>query len=244
MKKFGLIGKSLGHSFSEKYFRDKFQKLGLDHHYENLSFETIDDIRLNLDAIKANYHGLNVTIPYKQSIIPLLDDLDVDAQKIGAVNCIAICEDRAIGHNTDYRGFIDAYRHLISDKTHKAYILGSGGASHAVKYALEHFFDVSVVIVSRSQGDLSYPVFRNTEIEPHALIINTTPLGMYPDTLSYPDIEYSALNTTHSCIDLIYNPETTLFMEKCRTQGAKVENGYAMLVAQAEYSWTIWNDID
>lgn len=238
--RFGLIGSSLDHSFSKSYFTNKFDQLDLDYSYDNLEFVSVSDLRSQFDGLKNLYKGLNVTIPYKTAIIPLLDEVDSIASKINAINCIALNKGRTIGYNTDYHGFVNSVSKLIPKECRNAYLLGSGGASKAVKYALEECFHIPTTVVSRGEGDINYESSRRMGFQDYSILVNTTPLGMYPDIMTCPDIDYSFLNSTHLCIDLIYNPEETIFLTKCREQGATIKNGYEMLVNQAELSWELW----
>ena len=239
---YGLIGNPLTHSFSQQYFMKKFKKEKLkDHHYELFPLDDIDDIRLLLEVHK-NLCGLNVTIPYKESIIEYLDDMDPVAAEIGAVNCILIDEFEKIGYNTDWLGFRDALKpHLKAHHTH-ALVLGTGGSSKAVQYALKEL-EIQVQLVSRNAGDhcISYSDLTKAILEQHTVIINTTPLGMHPDTATAPDLDYSAIGKNHLCFDLIYNPAVTQFLQRAKNQGATVVNGERMLELQAEYAWSIWS---
>lgn len=241
---FGLIGYPLSHSFSKKYFTEKFQKEAIKGtQYQNFEIENISLFK-NLTQAK-NLCGLNVTIPYKQEVIPYLDELHTTAQKIGAVNVIKLKEGKLIGYNSDYYGFINSLKKLINYplKNKKALILGTGGASKAVKIALEDE-DVSVQYVSRkkSKNTLSYSDLNKEIIENADIIINCSPLGMYPNIDSCPDIPYEYISGKHLLYDLVYNPEETLFMKKGKEKGAVVSNGLEMLILQAEKAWEIWNE--
>jgi shikimate dehydrogenase len=248
MPKFGLIGKSLSHSFSQKYFSKKFTELGLsDHSYENFEIPNINDI---LDVIKSNpdLKGLNVTIPYKTEVIPLLDELSEAAEKIGAVNTIEIQrkgeENRLIGHNTDVIGFKESIRPVLKGFQHKALILGTGGASKAVDYVFSNL-GLDVLFVSRNpskSNEVTYSDLNEIALQQFLVVANTSPLGTYPNINECPDIPYQFLGERHLLLDLVYNPEESLFMKKGKEQGASVRNGYAMLVGQAEAAWGIWNN--
>ncbi len=243
-KVFGLIGYPLSHSFSKKYFNEKFQKEGIENTvYQN--FE-IDNITLFKNVVKEeNLIGLNVTIPYKQEVIPFLDELHPAAKKIGAVNVIKLKDGKLIGYNSDYYGFINSLKKLVKGSLQhkKALLLGTGGASKAVKVALEDE-GVSVQYVSRnkSEGIISYTDLNKEIIEVSDIIVNCSPLGMYPKVDACPDIPYSFINSKHILYDLVYNPEETLFMKKGKENGAVVSNGLEMLVLQAEKAWEIWNE--
>lgn len=244
MRKFGLIGFPLGHSFSKKYFTDKFEKSQItDSVYELYPIEFIDQLEQVLEN-EPDLEGLNVTIPHKESVIALLDELSDEAQKIGAVNCIQIKGGKRIGHNTDAFGFHQSIKPFLEPQHSRALILGTGGASKAVAYVLGKI-GIDYLFVSRDpkeQNALTYPQLNDLAIRHHKLIINTTPLGTYPNVDTCPDIPYEFLTPEHFVVDLVYNPEQTLFMKKAAEQGAMTLNGYPMLQQQAEKSWEIWNE--
>lgn len=237
---FGLIGKTLHYSFSQKYFAKKFEDLALDHcRYELFELENIEEF-LSL-KLTPNLAGLNVTIPYKKEIIPYLDDLDPVAKKIQAVNTIKFQDGKLIGYNTDIIGFTDSLKKLIGrKKVENALILGTGGASFAIKYALETL-GIEYKVVSRSSGDIRYDGIDKDFLRSHRLIINSTPLGTYPDVDLAPNLPYQHLQRKHLLFDLVYNPEKTLFLDYGVRKGCSVTNGYPMLVGQAEAAWNIWN---
>ncbi len=243
MKLFGLIGRKLSHSFSGKYFTEKFTEEGLtDHEYRLFELVVIGDIRQILE--KEELVGLNVTIPYKTEVISFLDELDERARRIGAVNVIARRNGKLIGFNSDYYGFktsLEEWAGPVLKSVH-ALILGTGGASRAVRVALEDL-DIPYRFVSRDPGpdQLSYRQLDEDLIHEYHLIINTTPLGMSPDTDTCPDLPYSSMGPNHYLYDLVYNPETTLFMKKGQAAGTRTMNGLRMLYLQAEASWSIWN---
>ena len=245
-KIYGLIGYPLGHSFSKGYFNQKFQSEGIDAEYVN--FE-IADVKLLMEIISEtpNLSGLNVTIPYKEQVIPLLDEIDEDAKKIGAVNVIKIIHGRQglklKGYNSDVIGFCDSIKEFVSPSRNKALILGTGGAAKAICYGLEKM-GVTTQLVSRhkSARTLTYEELTNADIAGHNIIVNTTPLGMYPHTENCPDIPYRFLTKDHVCYDLLYNPDETLFMKKAKQQGATVKNGLEMLLLQAFVSYEIWTN--
>ncbi len=248
MKTYGLIGYPLGHSFSAGYFREKFRKENIrDCEYRNFPLKSVEDV-LEIITDYPNLKGLNVTIPYKKLIIPFLDEVYAPAKEIGAVNTVKIDSfpgkpGRILkGYNTDVHGFLVSVQKVLNPDIQKALILGTGGAYAAVKYALENI-GLTVQAVSRKPlaGDLNYPDLNEKILAPHTLIVNTTPLGTYPDVDKAPDIPYDFLNDTHVLYDLVYNPAETLFMKKGKRQGAAVKNGYDMLVGQAEKAWEIWN---
>lgn len=242
-KVFGLIGKNIGYSFSKKYFTDKFENEGLQNcSYENFDLQIITQFPV---IIKNNpsLKGLNVTIPYKEKIIPYLDKLNKKAAKIGAVNCIKITKKGKLkGFNTDYYGFKKSLQPLLQPHHKKALILGTGGASKAVAYALEEL-GIMYTFVSRSKKEnvLHYKYINATTFDNYQIIINCTPLGTFPHVEEYPPIPYDYFTNNHIAFDLIYNPEATTFLNFAKARGAQTKNGYEMLVFQAEKGWEIWN---
>ena len=241
MRHFGLIGKSLGHSFSAKFFNGKFRAEGIDADYQLFELDNLADID-NLIS-EHNLEGFNVTIPYKESIIPHLDGLTKEAHEIGAVNCVVITNGQKIGHNTDIVG-IDASLHWLDiDSNPKALILGTGGASKAVQHALRRR-GIEFMVVSRdaSRGNITYHELSAEIIAEHKLIINTTPVGMSPNVEQAPAIDYSAIGTDHRLFDLVYNPAKTQFLTLGQEQGAKTMGGMLMLQTQAIASWHLWNE--
>lgn len=243
---YGLIGRSLSHSFSPTYFAQKFEALGIQRaKYTTFPLAEISDFPALLKE-EPRLHGLNVTIPYKQAIIPYLDLLSPQAKAVGAVNTIAIETDgRLVGHNTDVPGFQASLEALLSpqQRVSKALILGTGGAAKAVAYALDQL-QIAHKSVSRTptQQQLSYKDIDAACLSEHLLIINTTPLGMYPAEGTAPTLPYLALSINHLCYDLVYNPTTTKFMEQASRAGAQVSNGLAMLHLQADKAWEIWQN--
>ncbi|MDE5789637.1 MAG: shikimate dehydrogenase [Muribaculaceae bacterium] len=243
-EKYGLIGYPLGHSFSQRYFTEKFRKEEIDAIYHPFPIENIGLFPSLLKEVN-NLKGLNVTIPYKEKVMGFLDDISDAVKEIGAVNVIRI-EERENelylkGFNSDYIGFRDSLRPLLRPDVSKALILGTGGASKAVEYALRQLGIVSTKVSRKpKKGELSYNDLSEEIISEHLLIVNTTPLGMYPHTDTYPPIPYSFLTSRHICYDLVYNPETTEFMRKSSANGATVKNGLEMLHLQAEEAWKIW----
>ena len=242
MKTYGLIGKSLSHSFSKKYFTEKFDGLGLtDSEYINIEIETIEEFIEKLKELKPR--GLNVTIPYKEEIIPYLDELDEVAEEIGAVNTIVFKNGKLKGYNTDAFGFHQSIKPFFKSQHERALILGTGGASKAVEYVLKQY-GVDVLFASRSETNaniLNWNEVNENVIKQHLLIINCTPLGMYPDVDAKPEFSYSALTDKHLLVDLVYNPEETLFLRLGKENEAKGINGLTMLKQQAEKSWRLWN---
>jgi shikimate dehydrogenase len=247
MRKFGLIGYPLTHSFSKKYFSEKFQNEKLrDCDYENFEIRRIEDLPSLINTYP-ELAGFNVTIPYKESIIPYLDELDHVARKVGAVNVVRILKGRKIGFNSDYYGFRTSLESWLGPmkKNLKALVLGTGGAAKAVAHVLEDC-NLPFGSVSRKpgKGDYTYADFIEDpeRFSEYRLIINTTPLGMYPRLQEAPNLPYESMNETYYLYDLIYNPSKTLFLEKGEMAGAHIKNGYEMLVLQAEKSWEIWNE--
>lgn len=248
MKLFGLIGFPLGHSFSSGYFAKKFKKENIsDCDYVNFPIETIEELPEVLMRNR-NLIGMNVTIPYKEQVIPFLSELDEEAAKIGAVNTIKISRDpdntriHTKGYNTDVYGFSVSLKEIFHQDVKKALVLGTGGASKAILYSLESM-GISISVVSRDpgEGQLAYGDLNKEIMQEHLLIVNTSPVGTYPEINRAPDIPYEFIGSSHILHDLVYNPEETLFMKKGKERGARVKNGYQMLVEQAEKSWEIWN---
>lgn len=244
---FGLIGCPLSHSFSKRYFREKFRKSGIeDAYYELFPIPTIEELPA-LIARHSNLVGLNVTIPYKQAVLPFLDRLDEGAREVGAVNTIHLVNGGQVGYNTDVLGFERSLLEWLGEeryqeKSFRALVLGTGGAAKAVAYVLRRL-GISYQLVSRTsgQGRLSYREVTDAMLEAHALVVNTTPLGMAPNTAACPDLPYRSLGAHHFLYDLVYNPEITTFMKRGLAQGAKVKNGLDMLYGQAEEAWSIWS---
>lgn len=245
-KIYGLIGYPLGHSFSKIYFNQKFESENIDAEYINFEIPDVNTL-LEIISETPNLGGLNVTIPYKEKVIPLLDDIDIDAQKIGAVNVIKIIRDRngikLKGYNSDVIGFCDSVKEFITPTRNKALILGTGGAAKAVCYGLTKLgIEPRLVSRHKSAKTFSYEELTKADILNHKIIVNTTPLGMYPNIDNCPDIPYRFLTKDHVCYDLLYNPDETLFMKKSKQQGAIVKNGLEMLLLQAFVSYEIWNN--
>lgn len=243
MSDFGLVGKNIDYSFSRSYFKNKFIKEQIDFVYVNFDIDSITEFP-NLIKDNSGLKGMNVTIPYKQDVIPYLDKLDKRAQQIGAVNTIKITKNKKlVGYNTDYYGFKKALEPLLNHKNLRALILGTGGASKAVTFALKKL-DIPYKLVSRQTNHkeyLSYNDLTKRTIDLHKIIINCTPLGTFPKIEMFPDIPYNAVTPSHILFDLIYNPSETVFLAKGRKQGATISNGLKMLELQAEKSWEIWN---
>lgn len=246
MKKYGLIGFPLGHSFSRNYFNNKFADEKIDAEYVNFEIPSIQDFRRVIEE-NPNIYGLNVTIPYKQQVIPYLDELNADAEEIGAVNVIKFIREagqklKLVGYNSDVVGFMGSIKPLLKPHHRKALILGTGGASKAIVYGLRKL-GISSVFVSRTkkEGMLTYDELTPEIVQEFTVIINCTPVGMFPHTDTCPALPYECLTEKHLLFDLIYNPEETLFMKKGAAQGAITKNGLEMLLLQAIGAWSIWN---
>lgn len=242
-KKFGLIGKNISYSFSKKYFTEKFSKdLYEDCVYENFDIQSIDEFPSIL-INNPNLKGLNVTIPYKEAIIPYLDTISDKAFKIGAVNVIRFTKKGNLkGYNSDWYGFKKSLEPLLQPHHNKALILGTGGAAKAVAFALEQL-GINYSFVSRiaNQNTIDYSLINATTFDNHQIIINCTPVGTSPNTSEFPLIPYNFFSPKHIAFDLVYNPEETQFLKKAKKQGAVTKNGKEMLVFQAKKAWKIWN---
>lgn len=238
---YGLIGYPLGHSFSPGYFNATFLREDIPAAYQLFPLERIHELTQLLED-QPTLQGLNVTIPYKEQVIPLLDEVDEDAAAIGAVNCIKIINGKTKGYNTDVMGFEQSLKPLLTPEIQHAIILGTGGAAKAVKWVLNKL-NIEYISVSRkaTKDIIGYEDLSVEDVKNRLLIINTTPLGMHPDNDSYPAIPYEAITEQHILYDLIYNPEITTFLQKGNAQGATIKNGLEMLQLQAEAAWTIWN---
>ena len=242
MATYGLIGYPLTHSFSPAYFANKFHQEGVDAVYEKYELSNIEDFH-KLIRTKPEITGLNVTIPYKQSIIPFLDELSTSAKEIGAVNCIAFKDGKLKGYNTDVIGFEESLLPVLRPQHQKALVLGTGGSSLAVRYVLERL-NIPYRLVSRNKtaSTITYDELDEAVLKEYLVIINTTPVGMFPDVENCPAIPYAAISPAHLLYDLIYNPAETKFLALGKMQGAYIRNGWEMLQLQAEASWQIWNE--
>jgi len=245
-RKFGLIGFPLSHSFSRKFFTDKFSDEGTDAEYLNFEIENISQLS-HVIASHPALEGLNVTIPFKEQVIRFLDDIDEAAAQIHAVNTIRINRSgRHVtlhGYNTDIHGFQESIRQLIQKYHHKALVLGTGGASKAVVKALENL-KIDTILVSRNpeeKGELSYNDLDEDVMDNYKIIVNTTPIGTYPNIEGCPAIPFELITTKHLMFDLVYNPEVTEFLKQGKKRGATIKNGLEMLHLQALASWEIWN---
>ncbi|AUS07158.1 shikimate dehydrogenase family protein [Pseudotamlana carrageenivorans] len=244
MNKLGLLGKNISYSFSRAYFKEKFENEGIsDATYENFD---IEDIKKFPDIIKntPNLKGLNVTIPYKEAVMPYLGKINKKAKAIGAVNTIKITKKgKLIGYNTDYYGFKKTLEPFVKPHHKKALILGTGGASKAVAYSLKEL-GIEYAYVSRKLSNhvqFSYDTLTENDVKNHEVIINCTPLGTFPDINDCPHIPYQGISKNHILFDLIYNPEETTFLSRGKKNGATIINGANMLKLQAEKSWSIWD---
>lgn len=242
MRRFGLLGYPLSHSFSQKYFTEKFAQLGLtDCVYENFSLPTIQELSVVLQE-KTDLCGFNITIPYKKQVLSFLDEVSPVVAEIGACNCVQIKAGKLTGYNTDVVGFEQSLKPFLQLHHTKALVLGTGGASAAVEYVLRKL-GITVQYVSRVASDnaIAYEQVDEKILSTHHLLINTTPLGMYPKVTECPDLPYRFLTLQHHLYDLIYNPAETQFLSNGKAQGATTQNGQEMLIGQAEESWRIWN---
>ena len=247
MDKYGLIGYPLGHSFSVTYFNEKFQSENIDAEYVNFEIPRIEDFMEVIDE-NPNLCGLNVTTPYKEQVIPYLNELDKDTAKIGAVNVIKIIRQgkgkvKLVGYNSDIIGFTQSIEPLLQPRHKKALLLGTGGASKAVFHGLKNLGVESTYVSRTKKSDdvLTYQELTPEVMAEHLIIVNCTPVGMYPKVDYCPDIPYQLLTPDHLLYDLLYNPNETLFMKKGRAQGANVKNGLEMLLLQAFAAWEIWH---
>ncbi|MDX1331966.1 MAG: shikimate dehydrogenase [Robiginitalea sp.] len=242
MRRFGLIGKDISYSFSPGYFAEKFRKLGL----KDCIYEIYDlpEISAFPDLLQQHpdLSGLNVTIPYKEAVIPYLNHLEKQAREIGAVNTLRFTQNGLEGHNTDVTGFRESLRPLLTPADRAALILGTGGASKAVAFGLGQLH-IPFRFVSRNpkDGQLSYEELNPELLEQYQVLINCTPLGTFPEVEGAPSLPYEAIGPTHLLYDLIYNPPETTFLKEGKQRGARIKNGLEMLRLQAEASWEIWN---
>lgn len=240
MRRYGLVGNRISYSFSKGYFTQKFTQMGIkDTVYDNFDLDDISEITVLLK--NPQIKGLNVTIPYKEAVIPYIDRLHPVADEIGAVNTISFSGDQVVGHNTDALGFKLSLMPLLKDSIKKALVLGTGGASKAVLHVLEEL-NIRVTNVSRSgnKGDITYDDLTTQVINHHKLIVNTTPVGTFPNISLKPALPYEGLTSEHVLYDLVYNPLKTAFLEEGFNRGATISNGIRMLELQAEAAWEIW----
>lgn len=242
MQRYGLIGKTLKHSFSKAYFTEKFSQEEISAVFENFELGSISEFP-DLLRKHRDLRGLSVTIPYKRSIVAYLDQVDAIAAELGSVNSIRVRDGITTGTNTDVTGFSESIKPFLAHGMERALVLGTGGASEAVDYALRQI-GLDVVRVSRnpSEGQLAYAELNENAMRAFRLIVNTTPLGMYPDVNSFPPIPYAFIGRQHLLYDLTYNPAETQFLKKGKDAGALTVNGLSMLKIQAEKSWKYWNN--
>jgi len=241
IKHYGLIGYPLTHSFSPAYFSNKFRQEDIDAVYEKYELKDISEFS-KLVRVRPEIQGLNVTIPYKQAIIPFINELSEEAKAISAVNCIAFKDGKLKGHNTDVVGFEKSLLPLLKPSHQKALVLGTGGSSLAVRYVLDRI-NIPYQLVSRTKSPttITYDEVAEAILKESLIIVNTTPLGMFPNVENCPPLPYPALTSAHILYDLIYNPAETKFLALGKLQGAYIKNGWEMLQLQAEASWNIWN---
>lgn len=240
---FGLLGKNISYSFSSGYFKEKFEELELvNHEYQNFDIQSIEEFS---NVLQHNsLCGLNITIPYKEEVLPYLDEIDFEAKEIGAVNTIKFLENgKCKGYNTDVVGFLNSLKPLLELHHTKALIIGTGGASKAIAYALKKLH-IDFVFVSRNpvnENEIHYSNLTQELISEHTIIVNCTPLGTFPETDLCPNIPYQHITSKHLLYDLIYNPALSTFLQNGKNKGAIIKNGLEMLQLQAEKSWQIWN---
>lgn len=246
-KRYGLIGKSLSHSFSRDFFTDFFLKNNIDARYQNIEISSIQEIQDVLE--KESFTGLNVTIPYKEAIIPYLDELDDEALQVQSVNTIKIRYENgqkvSKGYNTDIVGFRNSIKPFLKNHHERALILGTGGASKAISFVLEQI-GIDCLFVSRtpsSPNQLSYAQLNQYVLHSHFLIVNTSPVGTFPKVQDKPELPYEYLSEKHLCYDLIYNPAKTAFLKAAEKKGASIQNGLDMLKIQALEAWKIWQSV-
>lgn len=239
MKSYGLIGRSLGHSFSKSFFENYFKKNNIDATYNNVELESIKDF----NGLSESFHGFNVTIPYKQEIIPYLDELSEQANEIGAVNVIQFRNGKKIGHNSDAFGFHQSIKPFLTNKHERGIIIGTGGASKAVEYVLKQI-GLDVIFISRNpskENQFSYNEINEHMLKACKLIVNTTPVGTFPNVNDCIPFPFEFLTEDHLVVDLIYNPSKTLFLKKAEEMNSTIINGETMLKQQALKSYEIWN---
>lgn len=237
---YGLLGKKLGHSYSPKFFNERFKKLGINAQYLLFEFETVEKFVEQIGN-NINLKGFNITIPFKKNIIKHLATKSLEVNETGSCNLVKLVEGKMAGYNTDIFGFEKSLFEILDSQVEKALILGNGGSAQSVKYILGKH-DIKYEIASRQKGEtLHYDELTKSKIGEFQLIINTTPLGMHPQINDFPLIDYNGICSSHICFDLIYNPDQTVFLQKCARKGARIVNGLKMLEYQAEKAAEIWN---
>ncbi len=240
MKNYGLIGESLSHSFSKQFFEEKFRKENILATYSNFELESIDEVKDLFD--KGGLDGLNVTVPYKEAILPYLDQISDEAKEIGAVNTVVFENGKTIGYNTDAHGFHQSIKPFLMNTHHRAMILGTGGASKAVAYVLQKI-GLDVIYISRNptkEEHFEYNEINSFMLQAFGLIVNTTPVGTFPNVTDMPDLPTAFLSDRHLVIDLIYNPEKSELLTQAEKKGAVILNGSTMLKEQALMAYKIW----
>jgi shikimate dehydrogenase len=245
MRTFGIIGYPLSHSFSQRYFTQKFEQEGItDAVFKNFAIKDIDGLE-NVLATEPTLQGLAITIPYKKDVLPFLNTSAEEVQQMGACNCIRIKDKQLIGHNTDVIGFEESFKTHLQPQHTRALVLGTGGASAAVEYVLRKL-GIVYLLVSRwalpEKNIIDYKAVNADLLQQYTVIINCTPLGTYPEVDEAPELLYQLLTPQHYLFDLVYNPPLTKFLALGQAQGATIKNGYDMLTIQAEHNWRIWNE--
>lgn len=241
MKSYGLVGRTLGYSFSKTFFEEYFKKNAIDAAFNNFEIERIEEIT---EVFEKNLSGLTITIPYKEAMIPYLDSLSVEAKEIGAVNVIQFKNGKKIGHNTDAFGFQQSIKPFLTNKHERALILGTGGASKAVAYVFRSI-GIEVIYCSRdpkNKNEFPYSAINNHMLNACKVIVNCTPVGTYPDVDEFIGLPFEYLTEEHLVVDLVYNPPKTEFLKRAEQAGASILNGESMLKEQALQAWKIWND--
>lgn len=243
IRKFGLLGKTLGHSFSKSHFEEKFETEKIDASFENIELADVHALEIWMKGAHAEFQGVSVTIPYKTAVIPFLDELSTEAKEIGAVNCIHFRDGKSIGHNTDAFGFGQSIKPFLRNIHERALVLGTGGASKAVAYTLENL-GITVGYLSRTPKEdemiFGYDQASDLMVKSFPMIVNCTPLGTAPNVNEKPDFPIDLVGEDHFVVDLIYNPSETLFLKIARENGADTLNGLSMLKQQAAKAWEIW----
>ena len=247
MNLYGLIGYPLGHSFSKQYFTEKFERESLlDCSFEAFPIPSIDEFK-QLLILNPQLKGIAVTIPYKEQVLQFVDELSDEVKFIGATNSIKVCNNKLIAYNTDIIGFKESFNKKLKSNHKNALILGTGGASKAVQYVLNKL-SIDYLVITRNEivkeGFITYQQLDEEVLSANQIIINCSPVGTWPNEDLCPDIPYHLITTNHYLFDLVYKPEKTLFLQKGEERGAVTQNGYEMLIIQAEASWKIWNEID
>jgi shikimate dehydrogenase len=246
MKLFGLIGYPLGHSFSKQYFTEKFEREGIvDCQFEAFPIESINDFSLLLKN-NIGLKGLSVTIPYKEQVLQFVDELSEEVKAIGATNSIKIQDGKLTAYNTDIAGFEKSFIQLLQPHHKKALVLGTGGASKAVQYVLRKLAIKYLIVTRNKDGKENHITYNDIDdglMKEYSIIINCSPVGMHPNDTIAPAIPYHLISANHYLYDLVYKPAETLFLKNGKEKGAVVQNGYDMLLIQAEESWRIWNNL-